>query len=166
MSSPFLLTHCNRFFRMLLDKMCTYSQSRYCSVLSLHFRYVARVDDDDDDDVSPAEFFAMELLTTPFPTNQMVLAGTALTALIAYYIFPYGWSFNLAMTFGAILSATDPVAVAALLEQVGAPPRLKVHIAGEALLNDGAAVSVFTWSKEKKSPSGLANSFSLADCFL
>jgi len=57
-----------------------------------------------------------------------VLAGTALTALIGYYIFPYGWSFSLAMTFGSILSATDPVAVAALLEQVGAPPRLKVHI--------------------------------------
>ena len=60
----------------------------------------------------------------------MVLAGTTLTALVAYYIFPYDWSFNLAMTFGSILSATDPVAVAALLDQVGAPPRLKIHIAG------------------------------------
>ena len=47
------------------------------------------------------------------------------------------------MTFGAILSATDPVAVAVLLEAVGAPPRLKVHIAGEALLNDGAAIVFF-----------------------
>lgn len=28
----------------------------------------------------------------------MVLAGTALTALVAFYVFPYGWSFNLAMT--------------------------------------------------------------------
>lgn len=73
----------------------------------------------------------------------MVLAGTVLTALLAFYGFPYGWTFDLAMTFGAILSATDPVAVAALLEQVGAPPRLKVHIAGEALLNDGAAIVFF-----------------------
>lgn len=32
----------------------------------------------------------------------MVLAGTALTACIAYYIFPYGWSFDLAMCFGAM----------------------------------------------------------------
>lgn len=48
------------------------------------------------------------------------------------------------MTFGSILSATDPVAVAALLEQVGAPPRLKLHIAGEALLNDGSAIVFFT----------------------
>lgn len=68
----------------------------------------------------------------------MVLAGTALTALVAFYIFPYDWSFNLAMTIGSILSATDPVAVSALLEEVGAPPRLKVHVSGESLFNDGA----------------------------
>jgi NhaP-type Na+/H+ or K+/H+ antiporter len=82
-----------------------------------------------------------QLLIFAFP---MVLAGAVLTALIAYYIFPFGWSFNLAMTFGSILAATDPVAVAVLLEQVGAPPRLKVHIAGEALLNDGAAIVFFS----------------------
>ena len=65
-----------------------------------------------------AHLFALALgqcLIFAFP---LVLAGTSLTALIAFYIFPYGWSFNLAMTFGSILSATDPVAVAALLEQV------------------------------------------------
>jgi hypothetical protein len=72
-----------------------------------------------------------QILIFAFP---LVLAGTTLSALVAYYIFPYGWSFNLAMTFGSILSATDPAAVAALLEQVGAPPRLKTHIAGESLL--------------------------------
>jgi NhaP-type Na+/H+ or K+/H+ antiporter len=74
----------------------------------------------------------------------MVLAGTGLTALIGMYILPWGWSFDFSMMFGAILSATDPVAVAALLEQVGAPPRLKTHIAGEALLNDGSAIVFFT----------------------
>ena len=73
-----------------------------------------------------------------------VLIGTFATAAIASNIFPYGWSWDLCMTFGAILSATDPVAVAALLEEVGAPPRLKVHIGGEALLNDGAAIVFFT----------------------
>lgn len=62
----------------------------------------------------------------------MVLAGTTLTALVAYFIVPYGWSFNLAMAFGSILAATDPVAVSALLNEVGAPPRLKMHISGES----------------------------------
>jgi hypothetical protein len=60
----------------------------------------------------------LQMIIFAFP---LVLAGTVLTALVGFYIFPYGWSFNLAMTFGSILSATDPVAVAALLEEVGKP---------------------------------------------
>jgi NhaP-type Na+/H+ or K+/H+ antiporter len=81
-----------------------------------------------------------QLITFAFP---MVLAGTALTALVAYYILPYGWSFDLAMTFGAILSATDPVAVSVLMNELGAPPRLRMHISGESLLNDGSAYVFF-----------------------
>eukprot|EP01082_Thalassiosira_pseudonana_P012006 g10446.t1 g10446 contig4:1896035-1898632(+) len=81
-----------------------------------------------------------QLVTFAFP---MVLAGTTLTALVAYFVFPYGWSFDLCMTFGAILAATDPVAVAVLLNELGAPSRLKIHIAGESLMNDGSAVVFF-----------------------
>lgn len=88
----------------------------------------------------------VQMIIFAFPC---VLAGTVLTALVGYYVFPYGWSFNLAMTFGSILSATDPVAVAALLEEVGAPPRLMTHISGEALLNDGAAIVFFAIFSEK-----------------
>ena len=69
-----------------------------------------------------------QLLILAFP---MVLAGTTLTACVAKWVFPYNWSFNLAMTFGSILAATDPVAVSALLNEVGAPPRLKIHISGK-----------------------------------
>jgi NhaP-type Na+/H+ or K+/H+ antiporter len=49
-----------------------------------------------------------QILTFAFP---MVLGGTALTALVAYYLFPYGWGFNLSMTFGSILSATGMLCV-------------------------------------------------------
>lgn len=69
-----------------------------------------------------------------------VLCGTYLTALIGYYVLPYGWSWSFSLTFGAILSATDPVAVSALLGEVGAPPRLRTHISGESMLNDGSAI--------------------------
>jgi NhaP-type Na+/H+ or K+/H+ antiporter len=82
-----------------------------------------------------------QLLIMAFP---MVLAGTVLTALVGYYVLPYDWSWNLAMTFGSILAATDPVAVSALLNEVGAPPRLKMHVSGESMLNDGSAVVFFT----------------------
>jgi len=78
-----------------------------------------------------------QCLNFAFP---LVLGGAALTALVAYFIFPYDWSWNLSMTFGSILAATDPVAVSALLEEVGAPPRLQMHISGESLLNDGSAM--------------------------
>ncbi|MEQ8660155.1 MAG: cation:proton antiporter [Gammaproteobacteria bacterium] len=45
-----------------------------------------------------------------------------------------------ALVLGAILSATDPVAVMALFRQLGAPRRLSVLVEGESLLNDAAAI--------------------------
>ena len=47
------------------------------------------------------------------------------------YLLPYGWDWNLAMAFGSILAATDPVAVVALLKAVGASPKLTMQITGE-----------------------------------
>jgi NhaP-type Na+/H+ or K+/H+ antiporter len=44
---------------------------------------------------------------------------------------------------GAILSATDPVAVVALLKDLGASKKLGTLIEGESLLNDGTAMVVF-----------------------
>lgn len=81
-----------------------------------------------------------QLIIFAFP---MVVGGTALTSLIAGYVLPYGWSPSLCMTFGAILSGTDPIAVAGLLNASGAPERLKMHISGESLLNDGSVVVLY-----------------------
>lgn len=61
-----------------------------------------------------------QLLWLAFP---LVLISTILTALVGFYVFPYGWSWYMSLTFGCILAATDPVAVSALLNEVGAPPR-------------------------------------------
>jgi NhaP-type Na+/H+ or K+/H+ antiporter len=44
---------------------------------------------------------------------------------------------------GAILSATDPVAVVALLKELGVSKRFSTLIEGESLLNDGTAMVVF-----------------------
>lgn len=68
---------------------------------------------------------------------------SVLTALVAMYIFPYGWGWAAGLTLGAILSATDPVAVVALLKDLGASPRLATLIEGESLLNDGTAIVLF-----------------------
>lgn len=45
--------------------------------------------------------------------------------------------------YGAIISATDPVAVVSLLKELGASKRLSTMIEGESLLNDGTAFVVF-----------------------
>jgi len=57
-----------------------------------------------------------------------VLAGTALTAAFARWVLPYDWSWVLCFTFGSILSATDPVAVLALLKDLGASKNLSMLV--------------------------------------
>ena len=48
--------------------------------------------------------------------------------------------FPIALLLGAILSATDPVAVVALFRQLGAPQRLTILVEGESLFNDATAL--------------------------
>ncbi len=48
-----------------------------------------------------------------------------------------------ALLFGALISATDPVAVVALFKELGAPLRLTVLVEGESLMNDATAIVVF-----------------------
>lgn len=45
--------------------------------------------------------------------------------------------------FGALISPTDPIAVMALLKEVGAPKDIETKFGGESLFNDGTAVVVF-----------------------
>jgi NhaP-type Na+/H+ or K+/H+ antiporter len=53
------------------------------------------------------------------------------------YCFPYSWSWSLSLTLGSLLSATDPVAVVALLRELGASKKLSTIVEGESLMNDG-----------------------------
>eukprot|EP01041_Mallomonas_annulata_P003036 gene3036-5952_t len=71
------------------------------------------------------------------------LAGTFLLGAFCKVCLPYNWSWKLCWTFGAILCATDPVAVVAVLKQAGASPRLTILVVQEALYNDGAALVLF-----------------------
>lgn len=61
------------------------------------------------------------------------------------YVLWYQGEFTIsaAIMFGAIISATDPVAVVALLKELGASRRLATLIEGESLLNDGTAMVMF-----------------------
>lgn len=48
-----------------------------------------------------------------------------------------------ALLFGALISATDPIAVIALFKELGAPLRLNVLVEGESLFNDATALVLF-----------------------
>lgn len=48
-----------------------------------------------------------------------------------------------AIAFGALISATDPVAVLAFFRSLGVSKRLSVLVEGESLFNDGVAIVIF-----------------------
>ena len=48
-----------------------------------------------------------------------------------------------AIAFGALISATDPVAVIAFFRSLGVEKRLSILVEGESLLNDGVSIVVF-----------------------
>jgi CPA1 family monovalent cation:H+ antiporter len=78
-----------------------------------------------------------------------VIAVVALTAVILEPIVKtlgldagFGWSH--AVIFGALIAATDPIAVVSMFRSLGAPRRLIVLLEGESLLNDGTAIVLFS----------------------
>jgi NhaP-type Na+/H+ or K+/H+ antiporter len=68
-----------------------------------------------------------------------------LTAFAFEWILEYKKiiSFEGALLFGSIISATDPVAVVGMLKELGTDRRISSLIEGESLLNDGTAMAMF-----------------------
>ncbi|SDJ28180.1 NhaP-type Na+/H+ or K+/H+ antiporter [Ferrimonas sediminum] len=73
-----------------------------------------------------------------------LMVAAALTALLVKWAFPWEWSWAVCLLFGTLISATDPVAVVALLKEVSSRKRLETLIEGESLLNDGTAIVLFS----------------------
>lgn len=67
-------------------------------------------------------------------------------AVALFYLLPvvgFPVPFVVALIFGALISATDPVAVLALFKEYGAPRRLALLFEGESLFNDGTGFALF-----------------------
>jgi CPA1 family monovalent cation:H+ antiporter len=76
------------------------------------------------------------LLSVPGVVVTMLIVAGIVT-LVGVMPFATG------LVFGALISATDPVAVVALFRSLGVPKRLSVIVEGESLFNDGTAIVVF-----------------------
>jgi Na+:H+ antiporter len=79
------------------------------------------------------------------PILVLAVPGVLLTTVMVGVIVAAGANLSLttALVFGALISATDPVAVVALFRALGAPKSLTVLMEGESLFNDGTAIVVF-----------------------
>lgn len=74
-----------------------------------------------------------------------VMVSCVTVAVIVYYLIgePTGFPWEAALLTGAILAATDPIAVVATLKKLKAPKDLATLIEGESLFNDATAVVLF-----------------------
>ncbi len=84
------------------------------------------------------------LLAVPGMIISMFLTAAVMMG-IAFIAPAYsGWNWTFALMFGALISATDPVAVVALLGELGVSKKLSTLIDSESLLNDGTGIVLFT----------------------
>lgn len=79
-------------------------------------------------------------LILAFAIPGMVLT-MLLVGAIVFWGTPLSW--GMALVFGALISATDPVAVVALFRSLGVSKRLTILLEGESLFNDGTAIVVY-----------------------
>ncbi len=89
---------------------------------------------------------AISALAVPGVIASTVLVAAMLAPLghVPHVLPGFGW--REALVFGALISATDPIAVVSLFRSLGAPRRLTTLLDSESLLNDGTSIVFFTLS--------------------
>ena len=105
------------------------------------------------------------LTADAIPVTLLSIASLIISALAIvaglYWILPlvgFPLPFTITFLFGALISATDPVAVLALFKEYGAPRRLALLFEGESLFNDGTGLALFLIALEF----AIKNEFSVA----
>lgn len=80
------------------------------------------------------------------PILMLAIVGLLISTAMIGFAMAYLTQASLlvCLLLGAIVSATDPVAVVAIFKDLGAPQRLAILVEGESLFNDATAIVVFT----------------------
>jgi len=89
-----------------------------------------------------------------FPVLFFALGGTMLGTFAVGWLVWWlvGVPWLAAVAFGALISATDPVAVIAFFKSLGVTKRLSVLVEGESLFNDAVAFVAFTLAVTAAAP--------------
>jgi len=95
---------------------------------------------------------------------MLAVPGVVLTTFIVGGLVAWATPLSLpaALVFGALIAATDPVAVVAIFRSLAVPKRLSVLVESESLLNDGTAIVVFNLALA----AALTGQFSLTEGFI
>lgn len=83
------------------------------------------------------------LLAAPGLIICMLLTGALMMGVATFIPGFESWTWAFALMFGALVSATDPVAVVALLHELKTSKRFSTLVDAESLLNDGTGIVCF-----------------------
>ena len=83
-----------------------------------------------------------EFMRNLIPIGALATVALAISAVVVGFAMnlTVGLSITVALLFGVIISATDPVAVVAIFRELGVPDRLLTIVEGESMVNDGVAI--------------------------
>lgn len=89
---------------------------------------------------------ARQVSANIWPILTLAIPGLLISTGIIGFVFSMLTPFDLmvSLLLGAILSATDPVAVIAIFRQLGVPERLTILVEGESLFNDATSLVLAT----------------------
>ena len=83
------------------------------------------------------------ILSVPGVIIAMLLTAALMIGIGTFAPSYEGWNWTFALMFGALISATDPVAIVALLKELGTSKRFSTLVDAESMLNDGTGIVLF-----------------------
>ncbi len=87
---------------------------------------------------------AISALAIPGVIVAIFLAGAGTALAISALSSHKGFTLQQGLVFGALVAATDPIAVVAIFRDLHVPARLETLVEGESLLNDGTSIVLLT----------------------
>jgi len=115
---------------------------------------------------SAIHFDYKKLKEQRWPVLLLTTLGVLVSAFVfggLFYLvmqlFPHPIPFINCLLFGALISPTDPISVAAIIRKSKVPARLKTIISGESMFNDGVGLVLFVMILEVTGQSGSAFSW-------